>query len=184
MPKADITSKVRTEGAPRALRKTMKDKPKTFAKGGRPKGSVVDKRWGLTAGQMILAQTILDVETTDGFFPSSITELARKTKTDRHYLREMLRREKFQRYLNHLMTTDGIMLEISFWRGMQLGLQVGDPKVLQLYANITGKVQKREMPVVKVKLVGPGGEEFALPMYTDDPNVIDAEVIEEFESEG
>lgn len=144
---------------------------------GRPKGSTLDPRWKLTPNQMDLAERILTVETDDGFFPASIAELAHKVGSDRQYVREMLRRDNFQAYINHMLLSDGIMLEMSFWRGMQLGLQVGDPKVLQLYANMTGKITKREMPTIKVELIAPDGSRQSLPMYTDD--IIDAEIIED-----
>lgn len=145
---------------------------------GRPKGSTLDKKWKLTPNQMALAESVLTATNKDGFFPDSIVALARRVKTDPQYLRNLLRRDEFQKYLSHLLVSDGIMLEMSFWRGMQLGLQVGDPKVLQLYANMTGKIRKNEAPQVKVLLVGPDGEQFALPMYAES-EITDAEVVEE-----
>lgn len=155
----------------RATRKQEPDKPKWngMEKGGpgRPKGSTLDKVWKLTPRQMEIAQKIIDVEGEGGLFPARVTELADKVGADRMYVRKLLRREDFQRYLNHLLLQDGIMLEISFWRGMQLGLQVGDARVLDLYARMTGKIAKQEAPVLKVELVAPDGSVTSLPAYTD-----------------
>ena len=70
------------------------------------------------------------------------------------------------------------MLEMSFWRGMQLGLQVGDARVLHLYAQMTGKIHKSEQPTLQVQIVSPGGETLAIPQYTDG-EVEDAIIIED-----
>lgn len=146
---------------------------------GRPKGSTLDKQWGLTPRQMEIAELMMEVETNDGFFPKSVTELAKAIKADRTYVRELLRRDDFQKYINHLLVADGIMLEMSFWRGMQLGLQVGDSKVLQLYAQMTGKIAKKEAPQLKVQLVSPDGSTVALPLYEDEKDIIDIDAVEE-----
>jgi len=146
---------------------------------GRPKGSTLDEVWKLTPNQMALAVRVVEATNKDGLFPASITQLAKTVKTDPTYMREMLRRDDFQRYLNYLLLNEGIMLEMAFWRGMQLGLQVGDSKVLHLYAMMTGKIAKKETPTLKVELVAPDGSRMELPTYTDEPEVIDVEVIED-----
>ena len=168
----------------RATRKQTGQKKKKFSGmdgggPGRPKGSTLDKQWGLTPRQMEIAELMMEVETTDGFFPGSVTALAKEIGADRTYVRELLRRDDFQKYINHLLLSDGIMLEMSFWRGMQLGLQVGDSKVLQLYAQMTGKIAKKEAPQLKVQLVSPDGSTVALPLYEEEEDIIDVDAIEE-----
>ncbi len=182
--KKSMHEKPNKKKAARATRKqTGKKKKFSGMDGGgpgRPKGSTLDKVWKLTPRQMEIAELMMEVETRDGFFPSSVTELAKEINTDRTYVRDLLRREDFQRYINHLLISDGIMLEMSFWRGMSLGLQVGDAKVLQLYAQMTGKISKKETPQLKVELVSPDGTRLALPMYeAEDDTIIDADVVEE-----
>jgi hypothetical protein len=145
---------------------------------GRPKGSTLDETWKLTPNQMDLCRRIIEATNDEGFFPASITALARDVDTDPKYLREMLRREKFQAYLNYLLLQNGIMLEMAFWRGMQLGLQAGDSKVLQLYAQMTGKIQKKEATAIKVELIAPDGSRTELPTYKDE-DIVDAEVVED-----
>ncbi len=149
---------------------------------GRPKGSTLDKVWKLTPRQMEIGELMMDVENSDGFFPSSVTELAKKIGADRTYVRDLLRRQDFQNYLNHLLLADGMMLELSFWRGMSLGLQVGDAKVLQLFAQMTGKIAKNEAPNVTVELVSPDGSRVALPMYEEE-DIQDADIVEEDDSD-
>lgn len=170
--------------AERATRKqTVKKKKFSGMDGGgpgRPKGSTLDKEWKLTPRQMEIAELMMEVETNDGFFPKSVTELANAIKTDRTYVRELLRREDFQRYVNHLLLSDGIMLEMSFWRGMQLGLQAGDSKVLHLYAQMTGKITKKDAPQLKVEIVSSDGSRLALPIYEEEEKrIIDVDVVEE-----
>jgi hypothetical protein len=165
----------------RATRKQQGEKKKWNGQEGggpgRPKGSTLDKTWRLTPRQMEIAQKIIDATNSDGLFPSSITQLAKSIGAEKHYVRELLRRETFHKYLTYLLLQDGIMLEVSFWRGMQLGLQVGDARVLQLYAQMTGKIAKKEAPVLKVELISPDGSRTALPAYTDE--IEDAIVVEE-----
>jgi hypothetical protein len=149
---------------------------------GRPKGSTLDPTWKLTPNQMDLCRKIIEATNEEGFFPASLTALARDVDTDPKYLREMLRRDKFQAYLNHLLLQNGIMLEMAFWRGMQIGLTVGDARVLQLYAQMTGKIAKKESTALKVELVAPDGSRTQLPVYKDE-DIVDAEVIEDDEDE-
>lgn len=156
---------------------------RTSKNAGRAKGSKLDPKWKLTEYQMEIAQATLEATNRNGLFPASVSELARIIGADPMYVRNLLRNEKFQAYINHILVSDGIMLEMSFWRGMQLGLQVGDAKVLQLYANITGKIAKKEAPNIKITLLGPKGEEMALPMYRDpeveEEDIEDAIIISE-----
>jgi hypothetical protein len=146
---------------------------------GRPPGKV-DPEFGLTANQMKIAEKMIEAENENGFFPGSISELARSVGKDRHVVRDLLRREDFQRYLNYLLVQDGVMLELSFWRGMAIGLQAGDSKVLDLYAKMTGKIQKNAAPKLQVEIVAPDGERLALPTYSEEEmEIVDAEVIED-----
>jgi hypothetical protein len=62
---------------------------------------------------------------------------------------------------------------------MQLGLSVGDAKVMDLYARMTGKIAKKEAASLKVELVSPDGTRMALPTYTDDEDIEDAIIIED-----
>lgn len=143
---------------------------------GRPKGSTLDKKWKLTPGQMSMARAIVEASVQGGLFPGSVAELSRAIGFKKEYVRKMLLREDFHAYINHLLISEGIMLEVSFWRGMAIGMQAGDPRVLQLYAQMTGKIQKKEAPKLRVEIVSPEGERTALPVYED---IEDAEVIEE-----
>jgi len=145
---------------------------------GRPKGSVIHKKWGLTPYQMEIARKMIEATNKDGLFPSNISQLADFVGAERKYVRNLLRRDNFHAYLTHLLLQQGIWMEVSFWRGMQMGLQVGDPKVLQLYAQMTGKIAKQEAPILKVELISPDGSRQALPAYTDD-DIEDAIIIEE-----
>lgn len=171
--------------SPRATRKQTIKKP--VRKGqydgtpgpGRPKGSTLDPVWRLTKKQMEIANGMLEVETENGLFPTSIQELARQLGTDKSYVRNLLRREDFQKYLNHLLTENNIFLEMQFWRGMSLGLQVGDSKVLTLYARMTGKIAKAEQQKLQVEIISPDGSRIALPQYAAEDDIIDAEVIED-----
>lgn len=145
---------------------------------GRPKGSALDETWKLTPRQMAMAQAVVEATVENGLFPSSIAELARAIGHNKDYLRKMLLRDDFHAYMNHLLIADGVMLEVSFWRGMAVGMQAGDAKVLHLYAQMTGKVQKKEAPKLKVEIITPEGRQ-ALPVYEDDGEIEDAEVIED-----
>lgn len=148
---------------------------------GRPPGSTQKNKWGLTPGQMQTAERIIDVTNKDGLFPASVAQLARAIKEEPKRVRDLLRREKFQAYLNHLLLEEGIMLEVAFWRGMQLGLQVGDARVLHLYAQMTGKIAKKESAKLEVHIVSPDGSTLSIPQYTNDENddIVDAEVIDD-----
>jgi hypothetical protein len=127
---------------------------------------------------MVTAQKIIDATNKDGLFPSSVQQLARTIKEDPKRVRDLMRRTNFQEYLNHLLLQDGIMLEMSFWRGMQLGLQVGDARVLHLYAQMTGKIHKSDQATLQVQIVSPDGETLAIPQYTDE-QIEDAIIIED-----
>lgn len=183
--KKSMHKKTGAKKVTRATRKQTGEKQKFSgmdgAGPGRPKGSTLDKEWKLTPKQMKIAEDMMEVETSDGFFPSSVAELARKIGANRAYVRDLLRREDFQRYVNYLLNTDNIRLEMSFWRGMALGLQVGDSKVLHLYAQMTGKIERSKASNIKVELVSPDGTRLALPMYEEAEDIIieDADVIEE-----
>lgn len=165
--------------SPRGTRRTINPDgarvKRSSKNAGRPKGTTLDPVWKLTEYQMEIAQATLEATNRHGLFPASIAELARSIGADTMYVRNLLRNEKFQAYINHILVSDGIMLEMSFWRGMQLGLQAGDPKVLHLYATITGKIAKKEAPNIKITLLGPKGEEMALPMYRDQEESEDIE---------
>lgn len=143
---------------------------------GRQPDSALHPEWKLTPRQMEIAEAMVQAKSKKGF-PTSVAELARQLDADDKYIRGLLKRETFQAYLNYLLAMDGIVLETAFWKGMQLGLQVGDPKVLSLYATMTGKIQKQEAPKVVVEIRSPD-QQLALPRYED---VEDAEVIEDGE---
>jgi len=177
-----VKGKAKRKIVKRSTRKQVGEKPKWNGQEGggpgRPKGSTLDKVWGLTPRQMDIAERIIHVNTESGLFPHNATELADKVGADRRYVQRLLRRADFQKYLTFLLLQDGIMLEMSFWRGMQLGLSVGDSKVLDLYARMTGKIAKNEATSLKVELVSPDGTRMALPTYSDD-EIEDAIIIED-----
>lgn len=148
---------------------------------GRPPGSTQKNKWGLTPSQMKTAEKIIAATNKDGLFPASVQQLARAIKEEPKRVRDLLRRENFHAYMTHLLLEEGIMLEVAFWRGMQLGLQVGDARVLHLYAQMTGKIQKNAQPTLQVQIVSPDGETLAIPQYTDTEGeeIEDAIVIED-----
>ena len=147
---------------------------------GRPKGSTIQPS-GLTPNQERIAHDILDVELKDGIFPASVAQLGRATATDPKVIRALLRREDFQKYMADLLKTEGVVLEGAFWRGMALGLQVGDPKVLDLYARMSGKIkQEKAQAKLTIEIKSPDGQA-ALPMYTldEEGDIVDAELVGE-----
>ncbi len=160
--------------------KDVKDKKKHPAGPGRPPGSTLDKTWKLTPNQMAVADAIIDAGMDEGLFPSSVNDVVKITGRTSRYVRDLLRRDDFQAYFNWLLSTEGVILEGAFWRGMALGLSVGDVKVLELYARMTGKItvgiKKDTHLTITVK--SPDGAP-ALPAYTKD--IIEAEIISDEE---
>jgi hypothetical protein len=167
--KSKAPRSTRAAANPEAKKKGYKAGP------GRPKGSTIQES-GLTPNQEKIAQDILEAELKNGLWPASVKELVEATGKSSKTIRDLLRRDDFQAYLFKLLELEGLMLEGAFWRGLALGLQTGDVKVLELYARMTGKikpVQKETKVEVQIK----GVEGVQLPEYTGD--VIDAEVVEE-----
>lgn len=146
---------------------------------GRPKGSTVNKATGLTDNQERIARALLDAELKSGLWPTSTRELAEITGEDQNYVRRLLRKPKFQEHLMKLLELEGVILEQAFWRSLAFGLSVGDPKVMELYAKITGKTIDRSEKKVTVEVLSPDGKP-ALPVWAqdEDGDTIDAEIIE------
>ncbi len=61
---------------------------------------------------------------------------------------------------------------------MAIGLQVGDPKVLTLYARMTGKISKEQNNKLQIEIISPDGTRLSLPQYGND-EIVDADVIED-----
>lgn len=166
----------------RASRKQTRSKPEEQNKPGpgRPKGSSIQPS-GLTPNQESIAHQILDAELDNGLFPVSVAQLGRITRTDPKYLRRLLKRDDFQKYMTEILKTEGVVLEGAFWRGMALGLQIGDAKVLHLYASMTGKIKsEKSQAKLTIEIKSPDGME-ALPRYSidSDGDIVDAEVVED-----
>ena len=130
--------------AARSVRKATRKKIKHKAGPGRPVGSKVSKTTGLTPNQEGIAHKMLEAELQSGLFPATVREVATVTGKDPTNIRKLLKRPEFQKYLFTLLELEGVVLEGAFWRSMALGLQVGDSKVMQLYAQMTGKIKKQE----------------------------------------
>ena len=162
--------------APRKSRKTVPRKRQRAAGPGRPKGSIILES-GLTEAQEEVAQAIVDAEMKDGLWPSSVKDIVAVTGRTGQYVRQLMKRDSFQAHLASLLKMEGVILEGSFVRGIALGLQVGDPKVLELYAKMTGKIQpvKKETKVT-VEVLSPDGQS-ALPEYATD--VVEGEILDE-----
>lgn len=157
----------------------VKNKKKHPAGPGRPKGSTLDKTWRLTPNQMKVAEVIIDAGMNEGLFPSSVVDVVKLTGRTSRYVRDLLKREDFQAYFNWLLSTEGVILEGAFWRGMALGLSVGDVKVLELYARMTGKIAAAKKDTkIEITVKSPDGAP-ALPAYTKD--IIEAEIISDEE---
>lgn len=172
----------RDDQAPRDTRQQAYPKPKAKkrkAGPGRPKGSVVSKETGLTPNQERIAEKMLGAELESGLFPASVSQVAQLTGSDPKYVRDLLRRKEFQDYLFKLLELEGVVLEGAFWRGLALGLSVGDSKVLELYAKMTGKITARTES--KIEVVVKGVEGAPVLDWRDDPNIIDVEPVEESE---
>ena len=169
-----------TEGkAPTSAKKATRKSGKYKAGPGRPLGSKVDET-GLTPNQKGIARKMLEAELKSGLFPATVREVVEVTGKTAQTIRELLRREDFQKYLFSLLADEQVILEPAFWRAMALGLQVGDQKVMDLYARITGKIQKREEKKVEVTIIAPTGNTPSLPHYEGDAGEVveDAEVVE------
>lgn len=172
--------RVRADQAPRKTRQQTNPKPKALkrkAGPGRPKGSVVNPETGLTPNQERIAEAMLAKELEDGLFPASVKDVAKITGSDPKYVRSLLKRKEFQDYLLKLLELEGVVLEGAFWRGMALGLQVGDSKVLELYARMTGKITNKTETKIEVEIKSPDGKP-ALPVYAEENGeVIEADII-------
>jgi hypothetical protein len=171
---------VRKDQAPRKTRQqtnTMPRSKKGKAGPGRPKGSVVSKETGLTPNQERIAEAMLSKELEDGIFPASVGDIAKLTGSDPKYVRDLLKRPEFQSYLLSLLELEGVVLEGAFWRGMALGLQVGDSKVLELYAKMTGKITNRTESKIEVEVVAPGHSTPVLA-WDDGGEIVEADIIE------
>ncbi len=175
-------SEGRTKGtdgkAPTSVKKATRKKGNYKPGPGRPPGSKVDET-GLTPNQKGIARKMLEAELESGMFPATVREVVEVTGKTPQTIRGLLKRKDFQEYLWSLLEDEQIILEPAFWRSMALGLQVGDQKVMDLYARITGKIQKREEKKVEVTIVAPTGQPAHLPIYEGDAGeVVDAEVID------
>lgn len=165
--------------AARSVRKATRKKGNYKAGPGRPLGSKKDET-GLTPNQKGIAQAMLEAELTSGMFPATVREVADVTGKDPKTVRNLLKRKEFQDYLFSLLELEGVVLEGAFWRSMALGLQVGDSKVMQLYANMTGKIEKKEDKKIEVVITAPEGHTLALPVYEGDAaEIVDAETVDE-----
>ena len=163
--------------APRKSRRAVNPKKVRDAGPGRPKGSSISKITGLTPNQESIAEAIVGAELKSGLWPSSVKEICEVTGKHPPAIRSLLRRKDFQAYLLSLLELEGIVIEGSFWRGMALGLQAADPKVLDLYARMTGKIQPvKKETLVEVVIKSPDGK-LALPEYTDE--VIEGTIVDE-----
>ena len=162
--------------AKKAIRKKRKMKYK--AGPGRPVGSAKDKT-GLTPNQKGIARKMLEAELSNGMFPASVREVVEVTGTSASTIRKLLRRKDFQKYLWSLLEDEQIILEPAFWRSIALGLQVGDQKVMDLYARMTGKIQRKEEKRIEVIITAPEGKIAHLPVYEGDAGeIVEAEVVE------
>lgn len=184
MDMTDIKSEGRTRGtegkAPTSAKKAIGTKKKgNFKPGpGRPVGSKKDKT-GLTPNQKNIARKMLEAELSNGMFPATVREVVEVTGKPAPAIRALLKRSDFQKYLWSLLEDEQIILEPAFWRSMALGLQVGDQKVMALYAQITGKIQRREEKKVEVIITAPGGQPAVLPVYEGDAGeIVEGEVVE------
>ena len=83
---------------------------------------------------------MLEAELKNKLFPATVREVSDVTGKDPATIRNLLKKPEFQAYLFQLLELEGVVLEGAFWRSMALGLQVGDSKVMQLYAQMTGKI--------------------------------------------
>ncbi len=177
-----IESEGRTSGtlgkAPTSAKKATRKKGNYKAGPGRPLGSKKDET-GLTPNQKGIARKMLEAELSNGMFPATVREVVEVTGKNAPTIRALLKRKDFQNYLWSLLEDEQIILEPAFWRSMALGLQVGDQKVMALYAQITGKIQKHEEKKVEVTIVAPAGQTAIMPVYEGDAGeIIEAEVVE------
>lgn len=167
----------RTKSVTKAKRSTRaaanpENKKRNYKPGpGRPKGSTVQES-GLTPNQEKIAQQMIEAELDTGLWPASVKELSEATGQPAHKIRELLKRTDFQTYLLKLLELEGVVLEGAFWRGLALGLQSADVKVLELYARMTGKIKPLQKES-KVEVTIKGADGLQLPEY------VDAEVVEE-----
>jgi len=145
---------------------------------GRPLGSKKDE-FGMTPNQRSVAHAMLEAELKSGLFPATVREVADVTGKDPESIRKLLKQPHFQAYLFHLLELEGVVLEGAFWRSMALGLQVGDAKVMGLYAQMTGKIKKQEEKKVEVVIKAPDGQPVGLPQYPME--VLEAEIVDESE---
>ena len=149
--------------APRATRALLRKTKQVKSSSGRKPGKI-DKEWGLTPNQMRIARRMLDAELKGGMIPSSVQQVAKVTGSDVKYIRDLLKRQSFQKYLNHLLGLEGVVLEGTFWRGLALGMQIGDIKALELYAKMTGKIDTKRDDKIEITVISPDGQP-ALPIY-------------------
>lgn len=153
----------------------MAEQKRLPKKRGRPKGSTLDKKWRLTPNQMAAAEAIVELSLEEGMFPASAQQVAKLVGLRPAYVRTLLKKPEFQEYFNWLLSAEGVVLEGAFWRSMALGLSIGDVKVMELYARMTGKIAKAEKDTkVEVVIKAPEGTT-ALPSWNKD--VIEAEVV-------
>ena len=172
------TTPARDDQAPRDTRQQAypkKKKRKRPAGPGRPKGSVVSKETGLTPNQERIAHKMLEAELDSGLFPTSVGQVAKVAGSQPEYIRILLAKKEFQAYVFKLLELEGVILEGAFWRGLALGLSVGDSKVLELYAKMTGKITAKTESKIEVIIKGVDGTQ-ALDWGDE---IIEVEVIED-----
>ncbi len=158
--------------APRATRAITRKNKQHGKSSGRKPGKI-DPEWGLTPNQKRIARKMLEAELEDGLFPASVAAVAKVSGAQPAYVRDLLKRKEFQAYLMHLLELEGVVLEGAFWRGLALGLQTGDVKVLELYARMTGKIDNQKDTKVVIEVTSPDGQP-ALPVY----EVEEADIVE------
>lgn len=136
----------------------------------------------LTDKQKSIAEKLVEFELSDERpITLSVAALARHMGEEPTYVRRLFKRSDFQAYLVHLLGSESMVQEGLFWRGMAIGLSVGDPQVMRLYAQVTGKIKKEEKKdSVKIFVVGPDGSEI-MPVTSVDK---DGDIVEMEELDG
>ncbi|MEK0325102.1 MAG: hypothetical protein QQN63_05295 [Nitrosopumilus sp.] len=138
------------------------------------------KEYKLTDKQREIAEKLVSFELdTDSHLVLSVAALARGLGENVHYIRKVFRMPDFQRYMMELLGNESIVQESLFWRGMAIGLGLGDPQIMRLYAQVSGKIKKEEKKeTTKIVIVGPDGVNIIPTTSIDaDGDIIDVEQI-------